>query len=176
MRSVSGVAAAARWSPDRAGPALGWGGWRAIGVAMALLLVPWRPASAQPQEVAAEKAPVELDRLLELPDTLEYGVERRGGATPGEWRERFRQARSELEEARRVLSETEDELAGLGESSEAWQLAPPGSTAAHSEAPLSYQLRMRIRRQREEVERAEKRLRDLEIEANLANVPEDWRR
>jgi hypothetical protein len=33
-----------------------------------------------------------------------------------------------------------------------------------------------MRRQREEVERAERSLHELAIEANLAEVPEEWRR
>jgi hypothetical protein len=40
---------------------------------------------------------------------------------------------------------------------------------------LSYKLRQEIRRNREIIERNEKKLRSLEIEADLAEVPADWR-
>ena len=53
-------------------------------------------------------------------------------------------------------------------------LSPDGA-ANPPEAPLDFQLRQELRRHREEVERLEGRLRELEIEANLAGVPEDWR-
>lgn len=147
--------------------------------------LPWLPGltglllgAAPPawgEEPPAEKAPVQLDRLLDLPESLDYGVERRAGATPGEWRERFREAERSLSDARAELAASEAELATLGEDSEGWALAPPGAGAKNQDAPLSYQLRMQIRRQRDEVERAERRLRELQIEANLANVPPDWR-
>jgi hypothetical protein len=48
----------------------------------------------------------------------------------------------------------------------------PGS---NKDTPLDYSLSTEMRRNRAEVERAERRLTALEIEANLASVPEDWR-
>ena len=38
-----------------------------------------------------------------------------------------------------------------------------------------HQLRLKIRRHKSEIERLENRLGELEIEANLAGVPEEWR-
>jgi hypothetical protein len=62
-------------------------------------------------------------------------------------------------------------------------VAPPGlgnvtnnSTSGEDAAPSNYQLSMEIKRQRGEVRRAEQALSDLEVEANLAGVPDDWRR
>jgi hypothetical protein len=43
------------------------------------------------------------------------------------------------------------------------------------DAPLDYQLRVSIRRHRSEIERLERKLKQLEIEANLAGVPPEWR-
>jgi hypothetical protein len=51
----------------------------------------------------------------------------------------------------------------------------PGGGAGASEAPLDYRIRQAINRHRQEIERLERQLRDLEVEANLAMVPEDWR-
>lgn len=128
---------------------------------------------AQAGEGGSE-TPVRLERLLELPSSIDYTVERRGSATRGEWRERFRETRASLDHARTALEKAQRELEGMAEDSEAWQLAPPGATEA-TNAPLSYRLRQEIRRQRAEVRRAEQRLRELEVEAELAGVPPDWR-
>jgi hypothetical protein len=57
-----------------------------------------------------------------------------------------------------------------------WKLAPPGAPANASDSPLDYQLRQDIRRQRAELAHAEQQLQDLGIEANLAGVPEEWRK
>ena len=54
-------------------------------------------------------------------------------------------------------------------------MAAPGMPQGASEnSPLSYRLLHEIRRQREEVARFERRLRDLKIEASLAGVPDEW--
>ena len=54
-------------------------------------------------------------------------------------------------------------------------MAAPGMPKGASDnSPVSYRLLQEIRRQREEVARFERRLRDLRIEANLAGVPDDW--
>jgi hypothetical protein len=51
----------------------------------------------------------------------------------------------------------------------------PGMSDAAAEAPLDYRIRQTINHHRQEIERLERRLRELEVEANLAVVPEDWR-
>ena len=53
-------------------------------------------------------------------------------------------------------------------------MAAPGAGANAENSPLSYKLRQDIRRQREDVEQAERALTELRVEANLAGVPEDW--
>ena len=54
-------------------------------------------------------------------------------------------------------------------------MAAPGAQPTAENSPVSYKLRQEIRRQREEVGRAERRLRELEVEASLAGVPAEWR-
>jgi hypothetical protein len=108
---------------------------------------------------------------------VEYGVERRGGATRGEWRARFEAIERDLAAARSALKKAQDELDEVAGSADSWQVGPPiPGAAANTEAPLDYRLRQEIRRQRDEVERLERSLRDLEVEANLAAVPPEWRR
>ena len=104
--------------------------------------------------------------------------QRRAGGGETEWRARFFEANDSLERATIELKRSKVELANLAEESNAWTLAAPigGATAATNDAPLSYELRQRIKRQEAAVASARRALVDLEIEANLANVPEDWRR
>jgi len=121
---------------------------------------------------------------MRLPDSVEYTVRRRGNASEDEWRSRFREARQDLEEARAALDRSMKELEEVGGSTPQWKVAPPGipqaqasptDVAADPGTPLNYRLSVEIRRHREEIKRAEQALTDLEIEANLAGVPDDWR-
>ncbi len=124
----------------------------------------------------AEAPVVDLDKLLKLPRSVEYGVEKRGGATANEWRERFLSAHTELDDARAELAKSREELEAVATNSEDWQFAPPGLGGANSaSSPVSYQLREAIKRQRSEVERTERQLKDLSVEADLASVPQSWR-
>lgn len=137
------------------------------------------PSAGVAEEPAAPPPPVELDRLLELPKTLELedDVRRPGGATRSEWEARFQKAREALAEARDKLRETRAELQEVAGDTDAWKITAPGGVGAKptgNDAPLDYQLSQSLRRQREEVERSESHLHDLEIEANLAGVPETW--
>jgi len=119
---------------------------------------------------------VGLDHLLALPGDRTYTVDRRGGLTQGEWRKRFDEARADLAAEHEALEEAErrmDRAAG-GQ----WQVAPPlpGQTGApKGETTLDFKTRQEIRRHRSEIERLERRLNELRIEANLAGVPEEWR-
>jgi hypothetical protein len=133
-----------------------------------------RPAAS---EAPAEAKPpgVALDQLLTLPEDRTYAVERKGGLTRGEWRARYGEVRSDLEEERSALRTTQDKLDDAGGAQ--WSVNPiPGSETDPSKSPVDFQLRTELRRHREEIERLERKLRQLDIEANLAGVPEDWRR
>ena len=122
----------------------------------------------------APNAP-DLDRLLKLPDT-DYGFEKKGGATRSEWRSRFLEAHSSLEAAQAALAKAEHQLASTVGRSDAWTFTPPGLPAgANVDESDDSQLRQEVKKDRGEVERAQARLRELEVQANLAGVPEDWR-
>jgi len=135
------------------------------------------PDPATPETAAGNSPRVELDQLLKLPSTLDYSVEKRGGRTEGEWRSRFRELRTALEAERKGLETAEEDLERVAGTSDAWQVAPPlpGMSGAAADAPLDYRIRQAINRHRGEIERLERQLRELEVEANLAVVPEDWR-
>jgi hypothetical protein len=151
-------------------------------VLLGVFLLPTAARADGPAVAPTAPPKVTLDQLLKLPDTVEYTSELKGGATPDEWRKRFREARADLEHARAALEQSLAEMHESGDSG-AWKVAPPGlgnvtnnSTSGEDAAPSNYQLSMEIKRQRGEVRRAEQALSDLEVEANLAGVPDDWRR
>jgi hypothetical protein len=154
----------------------GSGRGRAWASAWALALAPAALAGA---EEAQPPPQVGLERLLELPDSIavDTSVNRPGGATRSEWRARFEEARSELDAARKALDATRGELQDLVGDGDAWKLTAPGGFQKQSssdDAPLDYGLSQELRRRREDLERAERRLSELEVEANLAGVPPDW--
>ena len=147
-----------------------------IGGLLAAVMAP----SALAQELDPSAVP--LDKLLEIPRSVQIqsGLVRRGGSTRPEWQLRFDRARDEYERAKLALEEVRAELEELS-TGEAWKMSPPGlgglggGSQAPSESSLDYKLAQQLRRQRDEVALTERRLKDVEIEANLAGVPEDWR-
>jgi hypothetical protein len=117
---------------------------------------------------------VELERLLQLPDGFGADVQTRGGATAGKWRARFQRVREEIDTARSELAQVEQQLDSASKSSSAWQVSAPGSDSPET-SPLSFRLRQQVKDQRAEIVASERRLRALEVEADLAQVPSDWR-
>jgi len=134
--------------------------------------VPEAPAT---RPASTEAGGADLDRLLKLPEGQSYGVDRRGGLSRGEWRNRFTEVRTSLDGERQALAQATQKLDEAASSASNWQMAPIPGMEASPDAPLSYELRLQIRRHKSEIDRLEKKLRELEIEANLAGVPEDWR-
>ena len=119
----------------------------------------------------------DLDQLLKLPTSAEYATEKKGGATRSEWRQRFHEARTSVKTSEDALKKAQDELAEVAGSKDDWQFTPPGlpAGAGEEDSTSSFKLRQEVKRQRSEVDRSKARLRDLEVEANLAGIPEDWR-
>jgi len=117
---------------------------------------------------------VRLDRLMKLPGNVDYDVERRGGATRTEWRSRFNEARSAAATAKKDLDAAMAKLEKAAAGSDSWRFVPPGGDVT-AENQENIRLRMDVNKKREAHDYAEKRLKDLEIEANLASVPADWR-
>jgi len=117
---------------------------------------------------------VGLDQLLRLPNSYEADVDRRSGANESQWRTRFAEARQELADARKRLAEIEQELQNASQASSGWAVAAPGSTDPEA-SPLSLRLRQEVREQRDRIAEAERRLRQLDVEADLAAVPPEWR-
>ena len=119
---------------------------------------------------------VPLQNLLQLPSRSSYGIERRGGLTQGEWKASFEEVEELLAAEQSALAEAEQRIAEAAGESAPWQVAPPVPGAQNSEEnTLDFKTRQEIRRRRAEIERLEERLQKLEIQADLANVPESWR-
>jgi hypothetical protein len=123
-----------------------------------------------------------LDDLLKLPSDFRTKDRARpvAGASEEEWKRRFTRAENAIGEAQETLAETKKELDGLAETGGAsqWSVAPPGGGgggANQGPSPLSFKLRQELVRNREALESAEKALRELRIEADLAGVPAEWR-
>ena len=136
-------------------------------------------AAGLPAAGADEPDPpsVPLDRLLKLPSSapVQARVEKRGGSTRGEWQARFEKAREEREAAHLALEDVRAELEEAA-GGEAWTMTAPGlGAAAVPETPRDFKLSQDLKRCREELERTERQLQDLAVEANLAGVPERWR-
>jgi hypothetical protein len=117
---------------------------------------------------------VRLDKLLKLPASVEYDMEKRGGATRTEWKSRFKEASADLASAKKDLDAVVGKLEKAAEGADSWRFVPPGGDVT-AENQENIRLRQDVTRKREEVARAEKRVRDLEVEGNLASVPDDWR-
>ncbi len=158
------------WGRSGRGRLQGW--WVGAVSALAAGLMAGTPAPEADE--AAEPPAVDLDRLLRLPESLVVDAAERGGATASQWRLRFQAERAKLGAARAALRGSQVELEGLAEETSSWQMAPPGAKEA-TQSPVSFRLHQEIRRQREEIELSQRRLRELGVEADLASVPEEWR-
>jgi len=159
-----------------------------VALALGLILVigaPSRLAWAEGEEAgqsttapSPSNAPppsnVDIDRLLRLPSSYSETSSRRGGSAADDWRERFREARADLDNAKVALVKAQRELESTASATGQWAVSAPGASDPQN-SPVSYKLRQEIRDQRENVEKYERDLRVLEIEADLKEVPLDWR-
>ncbi len=145
------------------------------GLWLVWLVVPLVGAVAADGEVESPPGSVTLDQLLTLPSALPADSGQRAGQTRAEWNSRFAEADSAVETAKTDLDESLDKLSELVGRKGNWKIAAPGVQAAvDDDSPADYGLKQQIRRNREEVVRTERALRDLIVEANLAGVPKNW--
>ena len=148
---------------------------RAARLALGASLAFGAPAAAEEPQPAPD---VPIERLFKLPGSVAApsSEPRRGGKTRAEWQARFEQAHAQLDAARKALDDSRKQLEDVAPDA-AWSVTAPGLPVdpQPSEKSIDFRLRQQIRRQREEVEQAERRLDDIGIEANLAEVPDEWR-
>jgi hypothetical protein len=147
--------------------------------ACAIAAEPESDAEPAPSEQGAPTQaapPVAYDALFRLPSDMGAPAPSDSGTLDRKrWEERFTAVRGDLDSAREQLTKSQAQLEAMARKTENWQMAAPGAQPTAENSPVSYKLRQDIRTQREEVARAERRLRELEVEASLAGVPAEWR-
>jgi hypothetical protein len=161
----------------RRGRALGLAVWVAVGGVGSAVSVFAEPPAESDAAAAEKRAAIPIDQLLKLPSSYQARPAEpvRAGATKKDWQARFEAAREAVDLARAELARARAELESIAGQSSSWQVAAPGQPAPTENSPLSYRLKQEIRRRSDALSQAERDLQDLEIQANLAGVPEDWR-
>jgi hypothetical protein len=141
------------------------------------LVIPGEPSRGVPSGVDGPG----LDALLQLPSSFMAGESRVvAGAGEAEWRRRFYESQRAFNQAGLELAKTKRELDSVadGGGASTWSVAPPGgggSSGGPSSSPLSFKLRQELKEKRAQLEAAERAVRELRIEADLAGVPANWR-
>jgi hypothetical protein len=125
-------------------------------------------APAEQEQPATGKPSLGLDRLLqprfELPDQPAKSPTRDCNA----WAARFDESRGEIKELELQIQATREKVAA--KSGGAYQYSPLGGGETTSDPEVT-KLRAQLKRDRESLEAAEKRLRELFVEADLAGIP-----
>lgn len=124
--------------------------------------------SAPAPEPATGKPALGLDRLLqprfELPDQPSKSPTRDCNA----WAARFDDSRGEIKVLEQQIAQTREKISA--KSGGAYQYSPLGGGETTSDPEVT-KLRAQLKRDRESLEAAEKRHRELFVEADLAGVP-----
>lgn len=125
---------------------------------------------------APRKPSIGLDSLLR-PRTGTYEPipvqpsDEHGGRGEAEWRKLFSEAHSEEGELEIRVSEAQEKV--RASSGQEWGYTPAGTGMPTD--PEMLKLRAELKRDRQSLEAARTRLRDLDVEASLAGVPDSWR-
>ena len=129
------------------------------------------PAS-EPEPDGPPPKSLDLDRLLHPPAVrLQPTGKSYGGRDEQGWRQEFRRARQEVSDLEGKVEAGQQHLRSA--SSGEWNYSPAGGEVTDPEV---LKLRAQLKRDRQSLEASRQRLRDLDVEASLAGVPEDWRR
>ena len=112
-----------------------------------------------------------IDRLLNPSAGSRLALERTPGGRDREaWQREFAEARDEVVNLEARVAATQEEMRNLSRGN--WSYTPAGG--GQPEDPEILKRKAKIKRDRQSLEAAEKRLRELEVEASLAGVPENW--
>ncbi len=133
---------------------------------------PERTAPEPEGAVPEAAAPLDLDRLLRVPGGSASQGERLGGRSRRAWFDEFERARGDVADLERRIQESQATL--RSKASTDWGFTPAGASAPTD--PETLKLRADLRRDRQSLDTARTRLRDLEVEASLAGVPDEWKR
>ncbi len=130
------------------------------------------PQATPPAPPAKPPAPLNLDRLLRPPGVapeVPTAAPSYGGRDRAEWREEFANADAEVADLESKVEVSQKRL--RANTAGDWNYTPAGGEASDPEV---LKLRAQLRRDRQSLEAARQRLRDLRVEASLAGVPESW--
>lgn len=129
-------------------------------------------AAPAPAPAPKPSAPLDLDRLLRPPGVAPAtpaAEPNLGGRDRAEWREEFEKANAEVADLESKVEVSQQRL--RANTAGDWNYSPAGGEASDPEV---LKLRAQLRRDRQSLEAARQRLRDLRVEASLAGVPEAW--
>lgn len=129
-------------------------------------------SAAPAQDPAEEGGPrLDLDRLLRIPAGALFSPELRGGKDRAAWELAFGETWREVQELEGRIIDTQRKLREA--APEGWAFSATGGGVPSD--PEVLKLRAELRRDRQSLETARQRRRELEVEASLAGVPEAWR-
>ena len=117
------------------------------------------------------KPKLSLDRLLRVPPPSVESSPLRGGKDRERWQQEFATVRAEITELEVDIRKAQEEL--RASSGDDWQFSPTGG--GPTQDPEVLKLSSSLRRDRQSLQAARQRLRELEVEASLAEVPDPWR-
>ena len=132
------------------------------------------PPFSEPESRSQSAPPppeLELDRLLRIPRGAIAAPELRGGKDRATWASEFSGAREEVQGLELRIRETQEQLREAAPQD--WSFSPTGGGAPSD--PEVLKLRALLRRDRQSLQAALKRLQELEVEASLAGAPASWR-
>lgn len=130
------------------------------------------PDSGSAPDPGVPGGDLDLDRLLRVPNVAPPPRQELGGRTRRGWEAAFAEARGEVEELELRIAETQATMREASGGS--MTFSPTGG--GPSTDPEVMRLRNSLKRDRRSLETARGRLRDLEVEASLAGVPDSWQR
>ena len=122
---------------------------------------------------ASGAAPLDLDKLLNprLGASRPVTSDRPGGKDREAWQRAFDEADTEVRQLRAKVEDSQRKMRdAAGETNYSYSPAGGGETYD----PEVLKVRAQIQRDRQSLEAAERRLRDLKVEASLAGVPQAW--
>jgi len=128
-------------------------------------------SDSRPEGSAAPS--LDLDRLLKprVGGSQPAGSVRPGGKDRETWQRDFDEANTEVKQLRSRVEESQRKMRDTAGNT-TYSYSPAG--AAETYDPEVLKLRAQIQRDRQSLQAAERRLRDLKVEASLAGVPPEW--
>ncbi len=135
---------------------------------------PAAPDAGSPSQ--QEEPSLGLDSLLRPRSGFDVAAPQPSSELPGgrdreQWTEAFAEARAEVGDLEQRVSEGQEKMREA--SGGDWGYTPVGGGAPSD--PEMLKLRAQLKRDRQSLETAQARLRDLEVEASLSGVPDSWR-